>query len=218
MLAVPDGPVKAKREMSRVRLPCLVLKRVIGHERLIPVLLLAFVFLPARAEEFPAAGVPNFHRVNQHVYRGGQPTDTGWNSLASMGVKTIVDLRHKGRHAARMEERAVQAAGMRYVNVAMNAILAPRHDKITQVLTLLDSNSEGPVFLHCRRGADRTGTVIACYRIAHDHWRNGEALREARSYGMSPLQLRMKSYILKFRGENGRDAAGRCVRVADAHP
>jgi len=38
-------------------------------------------------------GVPNFHTVNDNIYRGGQPSDEGLRALASAGVKTIVDLR-----------------------------------------------------------------------------------------------------------------------------
>ena len=55
-----------------------------------------------------------------------------------------------------------------------------------------------PVLVHCRRGADRVGLLIACYRIAHDHWTNEEALAEACRYGLSPLEILMRSYIRHF--------------------
>jgi hypothetical protein len=53
--------------------------------------------------------------------------------------------------------------------------------------------------VHCWRGADRTGAVIAAYRIDHDHWDNSRALKEALSCGMSFFQFPRQSYIRRFR-------------------
>ena len=52
--------------------------------------------------------------------------------------------------------------------------------------------------MHCKRGADRTGAVIAAYRIDHDHWDNLRAFKEAMSRGMSFFQLPRQGYILTF--------------------
>lgn len=156
-----------------------------------------FAFVPVWAASAEAPGVPNFHQVNEHVYRGGQPSKDGWNSLARLGIKTVIDLREE--HADNWEAGAVAAAGMRYVNIPMNGFVAPPNEKVAQALALLNSTDNGAVFVHCRRGADRTGTVIACYRIAHDQWDNEKALQEAKSYGMAWHELGMKHYVLNFR-------------------
>ena len=140
--------------------------------------------------------IPNFHQVDQHVYRGGQPGPEGWQSLAKMGVKTVIDLRREDEHSTAAEAQAVAAAGMRYVNVPMKGIVAPTNEQVAKVLTLL--NSQEPVFVHCKRGADRTGTVIACYRIEHDRWQRQQALEEAKSLGMSLVQIGLKHYIMEF--------------------
>jgi protein tyrosine/serine phosphatase len=63
----------------------------------------------------------------------------------------------------------------------------------------MNSNGSDPVFVHCRRGKDRTGTVIACYRIQHDGWTNIHALEEAKSHGMSFAERSMRAYILHFK-------------------
>src|SRR5438552_1763622 len=70
-------------------------------------------------------GVSNFHKVNDNLYRGGQPSGEGLRSLARLGVKTVIDLRGSGDRAE-AEEEAVKAAGMRYVSVPMNGLEAPR--------------------------------------------------------------------------------------------
>lgn len=143
-----------------------------------------------------AASVPNFHQVNDHLYRGGQPGPEAWQSLAKMGVKTVIDLRREDEHSTAAEAQAVAAAGMKYVNVPMKGVVAPTNEQIAKVLALF--NSQEPVFVHCKRGADRTGTVIACYRISHDGWQQGQALQEAKSFGMGSVQLGLKHYIKAF--------------------
>jgi tyrosine-protein phosphatase SIW14 len=166
--------------------------------RSVPVLILSLALGSTRAASLEAPGVPNFHQVNEHVFRGGQPANNAWNSLASLGIKVIVDLRPSTEHPTLSEARAVEAAGMRYVNVPMKKLGAPFEDAVVKVLALMQSDSGGPVFVHCQRGSDRTGTVIACYRIVHDHWENQKALREARAYGMYAIERAMMRYILNF--------------------
>jgi tyrosine-protein phosphatase SIW14 len=147
--------------------------------------------------------IPNFHPVNDHIYRSGHVPPAGYKALAKLGVKTIVDLR-----VVDMEEAAAaQAVGIQYANIPMDGLSAPSNDQITQVLAILDDSSKWPVLVHCRRGKDRTGTVVACYRIAHDRWDNEKALKEAKSYGMSRLERSMQKYILSFQPPAGHPVA-----------
>ncbi len=143
-------------------------------------------------------GIPNFHRVDENVYRGGQPKAEDWISLRRLGVKTVIDLRREGKHSIIQEQKAVEAAGMHYVNVPMYGIVAPTGEKVLKVLNLLRSSDAGPIFVHCRQGLDRTGTIIACYRISHDGWRNEAALDEAKAFGMHWREIGMKRYVLSF--------------------
>jgi len=163
--------------------------------RLVPgVLALALSVAGLQAGSLPdVPGVPNFHQVDENIYRGAQPHGQGFASLAKIGIKTVIDLRGENS-----EESAVQRAGMHYVRLRWSGFKAPDDSQIATVLSLLNDNSAWPVFVHCRRGADRTGTAIACYRIAHDHWSNQQALAEAKTFGMSSLEAAMQRYILHF--------------------
>jgi protein tyrosine/serine phosphatase len=79
----------------------------------------------------------------------------------------------------------------------MSGISRPKDEQIRQVLALLGSVST-PIFVHCQYGCDRTGTVIACYRILHDGWSSQLALREAERYGFSKFEGSMKRFIVEF--------------------
>jgi tyrosine-protein phosphatase SIW14 len=186
--------------------------------RRFPVLFLSLGLTPIWAADVKPAGVPNFHQVNEHVFRGGQPVDAGWNSLAHLGIKVVIDLRPSSEHPINAEEHAVEAAGMKYVNVPMRGIGSPVADAVSKVLSLLVSDSDGPVFVHCRRGADRTGTVIACYRILHDHWANQKALQEAKLCGMAWVERGMMHYIQNFKAPEAPLTAGALLTPAAGLP
>ncbi len=141
----------------------------------------------------------NFLKVDDHVYRGAQPTDSGFQELAKLGIKTIVDLRDIGEHSQADEQKIVSSLGMRYVSIPMREMATPKEEQVAAVLGLLNDASSGPVFVHCKRGADRTGTMIAIYRVAHDGWANLKALSEAKSDGMSIFQRALMHYITSYK-------------------
>jgi tyrosine-protein phosphatase SIW14 len=167
-----------------------------------------------------APGIKNFDQVDAHVYRGGQPTDEGFRYLAKLGVKSIIDLR-EADDRSKAEERVVTGSGMQYVNVPMTGLTPPSEAEITKILTMLEDSTTGPVFVHCKRGADRTGAVIAAYHIDHDKWDNASALRDAKAHSMSFFQLPRQNYIKDFRplivdakATSPADAAGAASTVA----
>jgi protein tyrosine/serine phosphatase len=148
------------------------------------------------AAELPAVHVRNFDKVNDHVYRGGAPTAVGVQELGAMGVKTILDLREASEGTSSERELADKLK-IKYINIPLGEFGAPSNANIQQILSLLQSTPD-ILFVHCRRGKDRTGTVIACYRIQYDGWDNRRALDEAKQHGMSSFERAMQSYILHF--------------------
>ncbi len=141
-------------------------------------------------------GVENFHEVNGHVFRGAQPTKQGWVSLSRLGVKTIIDLRRPEEHSIDREKREVEAAGMHYVNFPMNGFDTPNYDQIAKVLGSI--GDQDTVFIHCRQGRDRTGTVVAAYRMSHDRWDMPKAMDEASTCGMHWYEFGMRRFLRSF--------------------
>jgi tyrosine-protein phosphatase SIW14 len=153
--------------------------------------------LPVFAGSPAVQGIKNFYQVDEHVYRGAQPTDEGFKYLAKIGVKMVIDLRESDQRSI-AEQRTVAASGMQYVSVPMTGLTPPTEAEISKILALLEDETTGPVFVHCMQGADRTGAVIAAYRIDQHHWDNARALSEANSDGMHFFQKPRKDWIRAF--------------------
>jgi protein tyrosine/serine phosphatase len=154
------------------------------------------------AGDVPARGLPvtegilNFGKISDRLYRGAQPDSEGVEHLKKLGVKLVINLRQPG-DCWKDESAAVIASGIQYTNFPMSGFGRPKDEQVRQILALLES-FPGPVFLHCQHGCDRTGTVVACYRIQHDHWDINLAMREAERYGISPFEYGLRRYVHEF--------------------
>jgi protein tyrosine/serine phosphatase len=165
------------------------------------------------SEEKQSDALPNFGRVSERLYRGGQPGEGGFKKLATLGVNTVINLRDDDeRSAAEAEE--VRAAGLQYFNVPFKRLGRPIDSDIDHVLSLINAKENGIVFVHCKRGHDRTGTVIAVYRISHDGWTDQDAKREAERFGMKFWQRGMKDFISDYY----RDRSRRAVPAGNTPP
>ena len=133
----------------------------------------------APARRITVVGVSNFGEVTPRLYRGGQPKGTGYEHLKKMGVDIVVDLRLSGRDAEKLN---VTKAGMKFVALPWHC-LAPKDHVFAKFLKLLQENPEKKVFVHCRYGDDRTGMMIAAYRMAVQGWTPDEARREMQKFG-----------------------------------
>ncbi len=165
---------------------------------LVSVAVLALLAAPVYTQEDPRyRELPNFHKVNDMVYRGAQPKSGGLELLKRLGIKTVVNLRNNDARA-KQEETSAGVAGLRYFNFPLARWNCPQDKEIEQVLSIINNPTNQPVFVHCQRGADRTGVVIAVYRMTHDGWTSEQAKAEAKGYGLKPWQLGMKDYIHDF--------------------
>lgn len=172
------------------------------------VLLNAQSTVPGRAK-----GVPNFHRVNEHIYRGGQPSEAGLEALHAMGVKTVLDLRPTTERTVH-EDKLLESRGMKYVNIPMPALGAPTLESVQNAIQVLTTDKAWPIFVHCQRGADRTGTVVACYRIQMEGWTSIRAMQEAEHLGLAPFQTGKKHFILSWNPPSGKGSIDSLVPVA----
>lgn len=149
---------------------------------------------PDWTEKIEVAGVTNFHKVSDDLYRGAQPTKKGMEELKKLGIKTIVNLRSE--HSDIDELKDIDLA---YEEIPMTAAKAEVEDMISFLNIVTDSNNT-PVFVHCRYGADRTGTVCALYRIAVQGWSKDEAIQEMTKggFGFHSIWGNLPDFIRKL--------------------
>ena len=89
-----------------------------------------------------------------------------------MGIKTIINLR--SFHSDRDE---IGQAALAYEHIYMKA-WHPEEKEVVRLLKIVTDPKRTPVLVHCQHGADRTGTMVAVYRIAVQGWSKAEAIRE----------------------------------------
>src|SRR5262249_50681650 len=148
----------------------------------------------AAQEDRSLEKLPNFHQVNENLYRGAQPQRGGLKKLSELGIKTIINLRGASEEK-RKEQAEAEACGMRYFNIPMPGLGRPSEEQVMRALAIIDAQENWPVFVHCKRGADRTGVIIAVYRISHELWTDQQAISEAKRFGLAGIQFGKKDYI-----------------------
>lgn len=126
---------------------------------------------PEWAQPLNAEGLPNLHRVSGKLYRSAQPTAEGMRAAERLGIRTVVSLRSKQRDA-----RLAEGTDLLLRHVPMRA-WDPHMPGVVAALSAI-AVSPGPVLVHCWHGADRTGMVVALYRMVEQGWTREAAIEE----------------------------------------
>jgi protein tyrosine phosphatase (PTP) superfamily phosphohydrolase (DUF442 family) len=134
-----------------------------------------------QAERRTMAGIGKFGEVTPLLYRGAQPDYKGFKALAESGVQIVVDTRG---HREKSEGKEVKMLGMKYVAIPWHCPFPP-DDTFAKFLKLIKENPKKKIFVHCRLGDDRTGMMIAAYRMADEGWTADEAMREMQKFGFN---------------------------------
>jgi protein-tyrosine phosphatase len=159
-------------------------------------------------------GIPNFGRVTEMLYRGGQPKPESYEELKALGIEIVVNFREE-RDKIEVERREVEALGLRYVNIPWSSWHRPPTQRVAEFLALLRANPQKKIFVHCHRGADRTGVMVAAYRMAVENWTPPQALAEMKAFHFHRFWLRhLKSYVEDFPRLLDADPAFRALHLA----
>ncbi len=133
----------------------------------------------AQSNDAQKSKIKNFGQMDDRFYRGAQPDEDDYLGLAAIGIKTIFDLRDDPKDYAR---RAAEAAGMRYVNIAMSDTDRPGDETVEEFLKLVNDPSTGKFYVHCKGGRHRTGLIGAVYRLNFYNWDFKQAYKEMKQY------------------------------------
>ena len=186
---------------TRQRLQALAFLALIGWAPAVGSLL-AQVPAPAPSVQQPPrvrlTGLPNYGKVSKQLSRGAQPDATGFQELKKQGVGIVVNLVNEATEIA-SERALVQKQGMEYVSIPWRGSQNPDTGQIAQFLELLRANPDKQVFVHCQRGGERTGVMVACYRMSVDGWTADQALSEMEQFGFRGMLFgHLKKFVRQF--------------------
>src|SRR2546423_1131119 len=83
--------------------------------------------------------------VTQNLYRGAQPERGGLESLAKMGINTVIDLRLTG---ANKEGADAKKLGMDFVALPWHCLF-PKDDPFARFLRYVREHPDKKIFVHC---------------------------------------------------------------------
>ena len=156
------------------------------------------------AAKLEQPGLPNLHRVTPTLYRSAQPTAEGMRSAEKLGIKTVISLRAFHSDRDELESTALQTERIYFKT------WHPEDEDIVRFLKIVSNTNAGPFLVHCQHGSDRTGTMIAVYRVAAQGWAKEEAIKEMTGgdFGFHKMWENLVSYLQALDVEAIRLKAG----------
>ena len=123
------------------------------------------------AQKVNEKGFSNLYKVDERVFRSEQPHHKEMHKLKTMGVSAVLNLRH-----TRNDNWKSRGIELKLEHVRINTWKIS-YDELVAATSILMRSKE-PILVHCRHGSDRTGAIIACYRIVKFNWTREEAIKE----------------------------------------
>ena len=159
---------------------------------------------PTWAIKVEQAGLPNFHRVTDNLYRCAQPTAEGMRTAEKLGIKTVISLR-----AFHSDSDETKSTKLKTERIYFNTWHAEDED-VLRFLKLVTNTNAGPILVHCQHGADRTGTMIAIYRMTVQGWKREDAIKEMKEggYGYHTIWTNLVRYLNELNVDALRKKAG----------
>jgi protein-tyrosine phosphatase len=142
--------------------------------------------------------IENFGEVGSTYYRGSQPEGRDYADLASLGVKTVINL--TSDDADPTEKAMTEQAGMAYVQIPMTTHQPPTSAQLAQFLGIANDPARQPIYVHCVGGHHRTGVMTAAYRMTAEGWTADQAFKEMKQYGFGAdaLHSEFKSFVYHY--------------------
>jgi protein tyrosine/serine phosphatase len=145
-------------------------------------------------------GVGSFYKITDYLYRSEQPTEEGMKNLGKMGIKTIINLRvfHSDLDKIKKTGLLIEAVSVKPWHI--------EDEDVIRVLRIIKKRENGPFLMHCWRGADRLGLMVAMFRIVEQGWRKDEAIQEMvkGGYGFHAKWRNIIEYVKKVNVERIR--------------
>jgi protein tyrosine/serine phosphatase len=110
------------------------------------------------------------------IYRSAQPSPLFLRWLTqNHGIRTLINLRGE---TPGFESHYAARHGLRLISFDLSATAPPSQADVARFLQVVSDPENQPVLVHCRAGVDRTGYMLALYRIEREGWTAERALHE----------------------------------------
>ncbi|MGD9562258.1 MAG: tyrosine-protein phosphatase [Pyrinomonadaceae bacterium] len=154
-------------------------------------------FAQTSPASFPNIDIVNFGKMDDRLYRGGQPEADDYSALKALGINTVIDLRND---PTEYEKREVEALGMKYINIPMSGWKYAKDSQVQQFMGIMNDPATGVAYVHCKAGKHRTGLTGAVYRLEKYGWDYDRAYKEMKNYDYSswPVHFYIKSYVKDY--------------------
>ncbi len=151
----------------------------------------------SESHEWFGDGLPNLKRVDDRLYRGGQPSREGLKRLKEMGVKTVVNLR-SSQGVKDRESEECRKLGLHYEQLRMPAFSDVPEAVVKRFFELVENPDLSPVFIHCLTGTDRVNVLAALFRIRYDRWTADQAYEEMKKTGFNQTMSQYRKFVYAF--------------------
>jgi protein tyrosine/serine phosphatase len=142
---------------------------------------------PSSPQKISVPGVRNAGKVSEHLFRGAQPSLSELHQLKNLGITTIIDLRAESSGTAEAEQKRAESLGIKFLRIPIGGFSNPTDSELAHFFQVLRDSPAQIIFVHCEFGKDRTGVMIAAYRIAFENWSSEQALSEMMDFGFNRL-------------------------------
>lgn len=157
-------------------------------------------------------GLPNFAQVAPGLYRSGQPTAEGMRTAEKLGIKTIINLR-----TFHSDRALIRGTGLQYVHIFAKA-WHPEEEDVVAFLKVAQDPARQPVLVHCQHGADRTGMMVASWRMVVEGWPLEDALAELPRFGFHEVWTTIRGWLGQINVPAIRAKVGPVALKAPAQP
>jgi protein tyrosine/serine phosphatase len=153
---------------------------------------------------FSEVKIKNFGQMDERFFRGARPKERDFAALKALGIKTVIDLTDNTP-----EERGfAEAAGLRYVNIAIRDKHDPSDAQIAEFLKVVNNPGTGKFYVHCAGGRHRTGVMGAIYRFNNYNWNFDQVYAEMKDFdfytsnGHGGQKTFVENYARRFQSES----------------
>jgi len=101
------------------------------------------------------------------LYRGGQPNKKHIQMLHKLGIKNVINLRKEALIKRYLEYQTCKTLNINYYQFPHFGLFGMSLETINEIVDTMH-NLDGPVYVHCKYGRDRTGLIIASYLVKYN--------------------------------------------------